>query len=663
MTDQLRIVAPFHNISGYAHAGRALLRAALLAGYTVEAVECETDGLISRLVESPWVRRGEVPRFLGRPIPACQKEEIDVCSATQVPYDAPTLILHDPKGIASVDFCSGPRIGITMLETDTLHPLWASSARNVDALAAPSEFCRAALERACPGLEISTLPLPVDERVWSTDGPILPILDRPEFLFLCVCATTERKHWRMLLQGFAEEFRGEEVGLLIKPTRYAEVEELAAWCRDMGAWVEVIPEEMYPDEKMASLYRAADCFVLPSCEGFGMPFVEAALCGLPSVALSLGGQADIVTEETGYVVPSRMEPSVGLLPHMYPSDYRWSTCRIEDLKATLRRAREGARGEGPGASKGAAARQRALEQWTPRALAGPLHSLIENGIREFKISSNGGKTLTGFTGLTRLGMGTEFSVSNAEGEQPESYPENPVHPVKTAFPPLTCVVTSYNALEKTKRCVAALTLHTPCARIVLADSSLDGTREWARLEGIALVECEPGSIPASRNRALELVKAQARPGEWLAFLENDVEVGPGWWEGLYEVMEANPRIGILSAKKVLPDGSLQNIGLRLRPDGNSFPVSLERAVVHCDYVEPGCMIVRPEVWRSCTWDEQFPMWYEDCDYSFQCRQLGYNVCATASVVVIHDAHTTSSARVGEIDGRRRQFLQKWKGRV
>ncbi|MFN3975393.1 MAG: glycosyltransferase family 4 protein [Dehalococcoidia bacterium] len=61
-----------------------------------------------------------------------------------------------------------------------------------------------------------------------------------------------------------------------------------------------------PFEAMPGLYRAADALVFPSRtgEGFGLVILEAFASGLPVVATSAGGQAEVVQDgKTGFIVP------------------------------------------------------------------------------------------------------------------------------------------------------------------------------------------------------------------------------------------------------------------------------------------------------------------------------------------------------------------------
>jgi len=59
-------------------------------------------------------------------------------------------------------------------------------------------------------------------------------------------------------------------------------------------------------EELATRYRAADCFVLPSRhDSFGMVVVEALACGTPAIVSEQTGAREAVTEEeSGWVIPA-----------------------------------------------------------------------------------------------------------------------------------------------------------------------------------------------------------------------------------------------------------------------------------------------------------------------------------------------------------------------
>ena len=54
---------------------------------------------------------------------------------------------------------------------------------------------------------------------------------------------------------------------------------------------------------MPSLYAAADCYVLISRgEGFGLPYLESAACGLPVIGSRYSGQTDFLDDSNSYLV-------------------------------------------------------------------------------------------------------------------------------------------------------------------------------------------------------------------------------------------------------------------------------------------------------------------------------------------------------------------------
>jgi glycosyltransferase involved in cell wall biosynthesis len=62
------------------------------------------------------------------------------------------------------------------------------------------------------------------------------------------------------------------------------------------------------DEQLPYYYNAADCFVIPSSSGEGLPMVllEAMACGLPLISTISGGTAEIIREDVnGFLAPPR----------------------------------------------------------------------------------------------------------------------------------------------------------------------------------------------------------------------------------------------------------------------------------------------------------------------------------------------------------------------
>ena len=67
-----------------------------------------------------------------------------------------------------------------------------------------------------------------------------------------------------------------------------------------------------PNGELPKYYAQADAFVGPSVvesngttEAFGVVYLEALASSLPVIATNVGGIRDIITTETGYIVPER----------------------------------------------------------------------------------------------------------------------------------------------------------------------------------------------------------------------------------------------------------------------------------------------------------------------------------------------------------------------
>lgn len=134
----------------------------------------------------------------------------------------------------------------------------------------------------------------------------LPV--RPdEVVFLSIGAMTGNKGIDVLLRAFAEVSRQHpEARLVLKGTDalYNSKGLLRARMSELTA-----PEQhrvrdrliylggSLPHRVMAQLYQAADVYVSPyRAEGFNMPVLEAAACGLPVICTSGGATDDFVTD-------------------------------------------------------------------------------------------------------------------------------------------------------------------------------------------------------------------------------------------------------------------------------------------------------------------------------------------------------------------------------
>lgn len=116
----------------------------------------------------------------------------------------------------------------------------------------------------------------------------------PERFVLALGSHYRYKNPEGLLRAFAAIApRHPDVKLLLKIGRPKRLDGLV---RQLGLQDHVQYQGYVPDEVLPALYRAASCFAFPSYyEGFGLPPLEAMLCGTPVIA----SQASSIPEVTG----------------------------------------------------------------------------------------------------------------------------------------------------------------------------------------------------------------------------------------------------------------------------------------------------------------------------------------------------------------------------
>lgn len=177
----------------------------------------------------------------------------------------------------------------------------------------PSHWCVPAYERfGIPRPRIHVVPHGVDPAVLHADAAgraaaraALHIEDH-EQVFLSVGAMTPNKGIDLLLAAFARLAASEpDVRLVLKgadglyPSRElvkAALDELSSAARDAVIRRMTYTGGTYSSGKMADLYRAADVYAAPyRAEGFNLPVLEAAACGVPVICTS-GGPTDDFTD-------------------------------------------------------------------------------------------------------------------------------------------------------------------------------------------------------------------------------------------------------------------------------------------------------------------------------------------------------------------------------
>jgi glycosyltransferase involved in cell wall biosynthesis len=211
-------------------------------------------------------------------------------------------------------------VGYTVFETDSIPEPWVDACNAMDAIWVPSRFNVETFAKAGVMREkLQVIPHGFDPAEYRADDvEPLRIGDRKGFNFLSIFEWTYRKGWDVLIKAYLEEFtEDEDVRLLLRAyqgggvigaSKKPVIEQLSDYIMMLGRDPAHIPEiefidYMVPSELMPALYKAADCFVMPTRgEGWGIPFTESMLMEVPVIATRWSGHLEFMNDENSYLV-------------------------------------------------------------------------------------------------------------------------------------------------------------------------------------------------------------------------------------------------------------------------------------------------------------------------------------------------------------------------
>jgi N-acetylglucosaminyl-diphospho-decaprenol L-rhamnosyltransferase len=135
----------------------------------------------------------------------------------------------------------------------------------------------------------------------------------------------------------------------------------------------------------------------------------------------------------------------------------------------------------------------------------------------------------------------------------------------SGLPEVSVVVVGYKSRDLVLRCLRTLAEHAGMRHevIVVDDASGDGTPEAVRdafPKASVLAKSRNEGLAAGRNAALPLIR-----GRLVLMLDSDTRVRPGALEAMADVLDRNPRVGLVGPKLVYPDGRVQLSCRRWQP--------------------------------------------------------------------------------------------------
>ncbi len=152
---------------------------------------------------------------------------------------------------------------------------------------------------------------------------------------------------------------------------------------------------------------------------------------------------------------------------------------------------------------------------------------------------------------------------------------------------------------------------------------------------------------------------------YVLMLNDDITViDPDWLLAMVEHIQ-RPEVGIVGAKLLYPDNTIQHAGVILGPFGGSVHVfkrmpgdeagyfSLPHVIRNCSAVTFACALVDRAVFEKLGGldEERFPVAFNDTDFCLRAREAGYEVIYTPYAALYHHESVTKTviANPGEVE--------------
>ena len=217
------------------------------------------------------------------------------------------------------------------------------------------------------------------------------------------------------------------------------------------------------------------------------------------------------------------------------------------------------------------------------------------------------------------------------------------------------VILSFNRRDDIEANIKSLYEHTnlPFEVVIWDNASDTETLEYVKgIEGktkedgngLIRVSYSDTNLGCSGGRREAVRQAK---GNWIYTADNDMTYTPNWLEAIIDRVEQDPNIGAANSKVVFPNGKIQlNGGILVLEDnyfGSFVPVNEGKdqfdpnliKEMDCDWLCGGATLVKKGVADQVEHDPEYLTGYEDYDYSFQIKDLGYRVVNCPESTLIH----------------------------
>lgn len=254
-------------------------------------------------------------------------------------------------------------------------------------------------------------------------------------------------------------------------------------------------------------------------------------------------------------------------------------------------------------------------------------------------------------------------------------------------PLVSIIVPTKDHLNLVRRCVESLLEKTLYQNyeVLIVDNNSE-TREvlewFAAIDAMGSDKIRVLRYPYPFNySAINNMAAREARGEYLVLLNDDTAVLNGEWLGELLNHAMRPEVGIVGARLLYPNGTLQHAGVALGMDGPARhlflhqPLSahsyMQRLDVDQNYsaVTAACLMVRTSLYHELGGlnEEQFKVSYNDVDLCLKAGASGHLIVWTPHATLLHESSVSQvdlglaagQANVKRFIGEQEALYAKW----
>lgn len=250
---------------------------------------------------------GSHPRLIGEDLALSSKFTYTSSSASDIIIDSI---------VPSSDVGRGKKNNIlyTTVEAYTIPDSFSDIFNKYSEIWTTSEFCKTVIGSRYKG-PITVVPGIVDFKTYKKEGKKIDLSKQAKsFKFISVFNWNYRKGADALIKAYCKAFNSEDDVSLILVCRKRRISGPASGVKDeiekeisnvnMANPPHILRLTKEINEiQLAELYRSCNAFVLSTRgEGYGLPFLEAGLCGLPVIGTKVSAVQDILNEKNSMLV-------------------------------------------------------------------------------------------------------------------------------------------------------------------------------------------------------------------------------------------------------------------------------------------------------------------------------------------------------------------------